>query len=248
MNRRAAAVNARQTLVIFDIDGTLLATAGIHHDLIAEVLARDDLDVLFQPWGAYRHYTDRGVIDELIRHALGRPMAEADLERYDEAYRVALVARLGDSPISEIAGAKRLIADLSDMPDVRMCFATGSLRKMAVVKLSLLGVDGNAVALATGSDYLSREEIVVASIRQASGDLDGDFDVVILGDGAWDERTAANLAIPFVAVQSGMHVFGEGPVLTVEDFRALSAETLVSLAAPYRPQVVADVLSGKTTA
>jgi hypothetical protein len=72
--------------------------------------------------------------------------------------------------------------------------------------------------------------------------------VVVLGDGAWDERTAANLAIPFVAVQSGMHVFCEGPVLTVEDFRALSAETLVSLAAPYRPEVAADVLSGKTTA
>lgn len=225
---------SRSVLVIFDIDGTLLQTAGIHHDLITAILAKDGLDVLFQPWCSYLHYTDRGVLDELIRHTLGRPIQAGDLERYDEAFKSALVAHIAGSPIAEIAGAKRLIDDLSSMAGVRMCFATGSMRKMAVVKLGLLGIDGNAVALATGSDYLSREEIVQAAIDQACGDLHDAFDVVILGDGAWDERTAANLAIPFVAVESGMHVFGDAPQLKIRDFTDLSAETLLALARPYQ--------------
>lgn len=237
----------RPVLVIFDIDGTLVQTAGIHHDLITKILAEDGLDVLFQPWGSYRHYTDRGVLDELIQHTHGRSIQVADLERYDEAFQLALVAHIEGSPIAEIAGAKRLIDELSSMPGVRMCFATGSMRKMAVVKLGLIGIDGHAVPLATGSEYLSREEIVEAAIEQACGDLKDAFDVVILGDGAWDERTAANLAIPFVAVQSGMHVFGDKPLLTIGDFTDLSAKTLVALAQPYQRRTAANLLPGKAS-
>lgn len=42
-----------KTLVIFDIDGTLLQTADLHHRLITKILADDGLDVTFQPWPAY---------------------------------------------------------------------------------------------------------------------------------------------------------------------------------------------------
>jgi phosphoglycolate phosphatase-like HAD superfamily hydrolase len=224
----------RQTLVIFDIDGTLLASAGLHHDLIAGVLAKDGLDVLFQPWSAYRNYTDRGVLDELMRHVRGRAATVADIEYYDEAYRLALTVHLSENPIPEVPGARRLLSELAAMPDVRMSFATGSLRKMAIMKLRLLGVYGETAALATGTDHLSREGIVAASIKQACGYLDETFDVVLLGDGVWDERTAVNLGIPFVAVQSGTHVFGDIPVLKVEDFNALRADQLVALARPLQ--------------
>lgn len=245
MSVQAGESENRPVLVIFDIDGTLVETAGIHHTLITTILAEDGLDVLFQPWGSYRHYTDFGVLDELIRHSLDRPIQASELERYNEAFGSALIAHIAGNPVGEVAGAKRLIDDLSAIPGVRMCFATGSLRKMAVVKLALLGIDGTAVSLATGSDHLSREAIVRDAIAQACSDLDGIFDVVILGDGAWDERTAANLAIPFVAVQSGLHVFGDGPQLTIRDFTGLNAETLVALARPYQHQPVADMATGK---
>jgi len=228
----------RPTLVIFDIDGTLLASAHLHHDLITAVLAGDGLDVTFQPWSAYRNYTDRGVLDDLFRHALGRGVTTADIERYEEAYRTALVEHLLKNPVSEIPGAGRLLAELAAMPDMHMCFATGSLRRMAIVKLGLLGIDGHTAALATGSDHLSREEIVMDAIGQACGHLGDTFDVVALGDGVWDERTADNLGIPFIAVQSGTHVFGDGPALKVADLATLQANQLAAIARPLRPAPV----------
>jgi phosphoglycolate phosphatase-like HAD superfamily hydrolase len=239
--------STRPTVVVFDIDGTLLESSSLHHDLIAVVLARDGLDVFFQPWASYPHYTDRGVIDELLKHFRQRPAEVSDLELYDEAYRAALAEHLESNALGEISGAARLLRELSAMPNVHLCYATGSLRKMAEIKLGLVGVDAKLAALATGSDFNSREEIVLDAIRRASGPLTGIFDVVILGDGIWDQRTAENLAIPFVAVQSGAHAFGAGPVLILNNFDGLAAAALIDLARPFEPEIAAQFLSERSS-
>lgn len=219
-----------KTLVIFDIDGTLLQTADLHHRLITKILADDGLDVTFQPWPAYPHYTDIGVISELYRHFHQRDLTAEELARYDAAYEAALRDHLSHTEVPEVAGAAALIRDLSDMPDVAVAYATGSLRGMAKVKLGLLGVDADGAALATGGEYLTREEIVTRAAALACADEP--LRAVILGDGIWDQRTAAALGLPFVALETGTHVFDDQPVLTVKDFSTLSAEALVALARP----------------
>lgn len=221
-----------KTLVIFDIDGTLLQSAGLHHDLISAILAADGLDVTFQPWGAYKHYTDLGVLDELYRHSRGRPIAADELARYDALYEEALQQHVAEHGLHEVAGAKALLASLAQRSDVAIAFATGSLRRMAKLKLSTLGIDTDHIALASGGEYLTREDIVRNAVRQAVGEESGSVRKVILGDGLWDQRTAANLGIPFVALETGTHVFADGPVLTLSDFIDLAPERLLDLATP----------------
>src|SRR5690606_17224906 len=158
-----------KTLVIFDIDGTLLQTADLHHRLITKILADDGLDVTFQPWTAYPHYTDLGVISELYRHFHARALTADELARYDAAYEAALRTHLRHHDVPEVAGASALIRDLTARPDVALAYATGSLRGMARVKLSLLGVDPQTAALSTGGEYLTREEIVTRAAALACG-------------------------------------------------------------------------------
>jgi phosphoglycolate phosphatase-like HAD superfamily hydrolase len=91
--------------------------------------------------------------------------------------------------------------------------------------------------LATGSDYITREEIVEAVIEQTRARAGRDLKVVMLGDGIWDERTAVKLGIPFVALETGTHTFSEVPVLKLRDFTALAVADLIALAQPVSATV-----------
>ena len=221
-----------KTLVIFDIDGTLVDSGHLHHDLITRILADDGLDVTFQPWSAYPHYTDLGVLDELFRHYHQRGISADELTRYDELYEAALRAHLAETALLEIPGAAALLADLAQQNGVHIAFATGSLRRMAKLKLARLGLDADTLALATGGEHLTREGIVRAAAALAMGDNAERYRAVILGDGVWDQRTAGNLGIPFVALQTGLHVFDDATALTLRDFSTLTAAHLLSLAQP----------------
>ena len=221
-----------KTLVIFDVDGTLIDSGHLHHDLITRTLADDGLDVTFQPWSAYPHYTDLGVLDELFRHYHKRGISSAELARYDELYEAALREHLADNALPEIAAAAALLAALAEQDGVHIAFATGSLRRMACLKLSRLGLQADTLALATGGEHLTREGIVRAAAALAMGDTAEPYRAVILGDGLWDQRTATGLGIPFVALQTGLHVFDDKTALTLRDFSALTADRLLALAQP----------------
>ena len=217
-----------KNLVIFDIDGTLLHTADLHHRIIVRLLQADGMDPTFQPWHAYPHYTDLGVLQVVTRHYRGRDLTAAELARYEDLYADTLRDYLRDGSVPEVQGAAALIRDLADL-GVAVAYATGSLRAMAKIKLGLLGVD-DASTLATGGEHLTREAIVRDAAYRAVGDKP--VRAVILGDGIWDQKTAYNLGIPFVALATGTHVFDDQPAAVITDFTQISATDLVALARP----------------
>lgn len=227
-------MSARETLVVFDIDGTLLHSDGAHNDLITVVLARHGLDATIKPFGTYTHYTDWCVIDEVHQAMFGAPVSAQLLLELDAEYRAALAEHLEGVEVVEVAGAQRLVEELNALDGVRVAYATGSLRSMAALKLSLIGVDADAEVLSSSSDHYSRDALVrgaVAAIAERAGH--DRLDVVVLGDGAWDEKTARQLGIPFVGVTTGSHPFGEDAALVLSDFTALTAAELVALARPW---------------
>lgn len=227
-------MSTRETLVVFDIDGTLLHSDGAHNELITVVLARHGLDATIKPFGTYTHYTDWCVIDEVHQATHGEPVAPELLARLDVEYREALEEHLDGVEVAEVAGAQRLVEELQGREGVHVAFATGSLRSMAALKLSLIGVDAEREVLASASEHYSRDALVRGAVTAVAERIGHDrLDVVILGDGAWDETTARQLGIPFVGLTTGAHEFAEDAVLVVGDFTATSAADLVALARPW---------------
>jgi phosphoglycolate phosphatase-like HAD superfamily hydrolase len=188
-------------LVMFDIDGTLVDSAGFDGELYAAAV-RDELGLpVNRNWDVYEHVSDSGVLEQLVREA-GRGGEHAELaarvqRRFVAAVRdyLARNSRL----VREIAGAKRLVARLLELPEVRVAVATGGWAETARLKLAHIGIDVDRVGFASSSDAPARVDIMRAAASRAlpSG---GFARATYFGDGPWDRRASAEIGYDFVAV------------------------------------------------
>jgi phosphoglycolate phosphatase-like HAD superfamily hydrolase len=188
-------------LVMFDIDGTLVDSAGFDAELYVEAV-RSVLDVeIGSDWSAYEHVSDSGILEQVLRdRQLGGETAE--LAARVQQHFVDLVRdylRRSPDTVREIAGAKRLVERLLELPNVRVGIATGGWEPTARLKLGHVGIDLRRVGFASSSDARARTEIMqLAALRALQG---GTFErATYFGDGAWDLRASAALGYDFVAV------------------------------------------------
>jgi phosphoglycolate phosphatase-like HAD superfamily hydrolase len=192
-------------LVMFDIDGTLVDSAGFDSELYVEAV-RSVLGVeIDSDWDTYEHVSDSGILEQVLRDA------RFDTERAVLAVRVqerfvGLVRdylRHKSEAVREITGARRLVERLRALPDVRVAIATGGWEPTALLKLEHVGIDVNGVGFASSSDAHARTDIMrLAAQRALRGSACGRS--TYFGDGAWDQRASADLGYDFVAVGRGV--------------------------------------------
>jgi beta-phosphoglucomutase-like phosphatase (HAD superfamily) len=192
-------------LVMFDIDGTLVDSAGFDTALYVEAV-RDVLKVeIDSDWNKYEHVSDSGILDEVLRGARidGEPaeLAARVQQRFLGLVRDHL-ARAPDS-VREIAGARRLVERLLAVPNVRVAVATGGWEPTALLKLRHVGIDAAALGFASSSDARARTEIMrLAAERAMRGAAFGR--ATYFGDGPWDRRASEALGYDFIAVGNGV--------------------------------------------
>ena len=130
-------------LVCFDIDGTLVASAGFDGALYEQAV-RDVLGVNLNPdWSQYRNVSDSGILEEILegipdaveRNHLGRRVQSAFVNRTKE------YVERNPQHIREIPGAKVLLETLRAFPNVSICIATGGWVETAKLKLRAIGID-----------------------------------------------------------------------------------------------------------
>jgi beta-phosphoglucomutase-like phosphatase (HAD superfamily) len=194
-------------LVMFDIDGTLVDSAGFDASLYAEAV-RTVLGVeIDRTWGAYRNVTDSGILEELLEQRSEiDPSAIEDIRlgvkrRFVDAVRDYLGANA--ALIREIAGARALVEALRDMPGMRVAIATGGWAETARLKLRAIGVETEGLGFASASDAVARTKIMQLAEQRA---LHGAAAIsrTYFGDGAWDQRASAELGYRFVAIGRGV--------------------------------------------
>ena len=186
---------------MFDIDGTLVDSVGFDGSYYADAL-RSVLNVeIDDTWRPYTHITDSGILEELLAsRAFDRPIGElraAAKRKFVAAIR-AHFAR-DASAVREIAGAKALFDHLARLPGVRVAIATGGWAETARLKLAAIGIDPDAVPLATSSDRIERVRIMQLAEERALGGA-APTSRTYFGDGAWDKRASAELGYRFIAV------------------------------------------------
>jgi phosphoglycolate phosphatase-like HAD superfamily hydrolase len=141
-------------LVMFDIDGTLVDSAGFDAELYVDAV-RSVLNIeIHSDWNAYEQVSDSGILAQVLREN-GPGGEQATLAARVQERFVALVGdylRRAPRAVREIAGAKHLVERLHRLPNVRVGIATGGWEPTAKLKLAHVGIGIEGIGFASSTD------------------------------------------------------------------------------------------------
>ncbi len=145
----------------------------------------------------YKHHTDSYALRYNYERNFGNTYQNDLLDNFenDLVYQMSMFDN-----VKEIKGAKSLIKFFVDN-QISFCFATGALPKPAMIKLRQCDIWYDERILATSKTHESREGFVMDAIDKAKVFYQKQFDqIVSVGDGVWDLKTAQNLSLDFVGI------------------------------------------------
>jgi phosphoglycolate phosphatase-like HAD superfamily hydrolase len=224
-------------LVLFDIDGTILLTAGAGRRAITAALA--EVVGASDAFGRIRFdgKTDPQIVTELLTLA-GDPGPHPPdrVQTFCDRY-VALLERELANPlgVTLMPGFPDILDRLESREDVLLGLLTGNLERGAALKLRAAGLDPSRFKVgAYGSDSAERPELPPIAARRAErffGRPLAGSEVVIIGDTPADIACGAGIGARAVAVATGFYSVAEleacGPHAVFSDLadteRALEA-------------------------
>ncbi|HZE76318.1 MAG TPA: HAD family hydrolase [Gemmatimonadales bacterium] len=202
-------------LVLFDIDGTILLTAGAGRRAITAALAEA---VGRQPaFGQIRFdgKTDPQIVAELLAAAGDlAPHPPERVRAFCERY-VALLERELATTVGTtlMPGFPAILDELEREPGVVLGLLTGNLERGAALKLRAAGLDPSRFKVgAYGSDSADRPELPPIAARRAEALFGGPVtgaELVIIGDTPADVACGAGIGARAVAVATGSYSVSE---------------------------------------
>ncbi len=203
-------------LVLFDIDGTLVWTAGAGRAAISLALLQEMGAT--GPIDAHRFdgKTDPQIVMELMTaaahpHAESEPHVAAVCNRYLELLGAELKRRRDD--IRVYPGVEELLAALERRSDTLLGLLTGNLVQGAAMKLRAAGIDPQRFRVgAYGSDSAVRSDLPAVAASRAEplmGRTPTGHDIVIIGDTPADMTCGQGVGARAVGVATGLHSVAE---------------------------------------
>jgi phosphoglycolate phosphatase-like HAD superfamily hydrolase len=192
-------------LVMFDIDGTLVDSMGFDTELFAIAVEAELGGTIDRDWGRYEHVSDSGILEQLVREA-GREVEQVEVaSRVQRRFVGSVRDSLRREPLRlrEVAGARRLVERLLELPEVRVAVATGGWEETARLKLAHIGIDSTRMAFASSSDAPVRADIMRLAAQRAMGGAVA-ARATYFGDGSWDKRACEQLGFDFIAIGGGV--------------------------------------------
>ena len=190
---------------LFDIDGTLLSTAGAGISAFGQTF-----DALFgvpelSPEVSFAGQSDRGIICRLFA-AHGIEDNETNWQGFQEGYFPRLQAELTQREGLVLPGVFELIERLESAGDVYLGLLTGNLREAAKIKLTHYDLWDRFAFGGFGDVHPDRNDIA-AQAAQAARDHHGTVTspekIVVIGDTPNDIRCARAIGAYAVAVPTG---------------------------------------------
>jgi phosphoglycolate phosphatase-like HAD superfamily hydrolase len=202
----------RPTLILFDIDGTLVDAAGAGRlGLSASFRSVFGVNDIEGPISRVRFHgkTDPTIIADIARES-GIPAHEVEA-RYAElqqAYLRALRQALeAPNPRRRVMpGVRPLLDLLAARPDVFLGLVTGNVEEGARAKLDAFGLNRYFIDGAFASDHPERDEIARIAHERLSRRAGFRFPadrVMVIGDTEFDIASARANAFRAIAVESG---------------------------------------------
>jgi phosphoglycolate phosphatase len=197
-------------LVLFDIDGTLLLTAGAGRRAITQALSDEVDDPAAFAGVRFDGKTDPQIVVEMLGLAGQAERHESErVRRLCERY-VGLLARELERPTTRttlMPGVEPLLDRLERTPGVLLGLLTGNLAEGAALKLRSAGIDPSRFRVgAYGSDAAHRPALPPIAARRAEryfGRVPSGPEVVIIGDTPADIHCGTGISARALAVATG---------------------------------------------
>jgi phosphoglycolate phosphatase len=198
-------------LLLFDIDGTLLSTAGAARRAFNRALIEVYGTVGPLVDHPFNGKTDPQIARELMRAAeLPDAKIDAGLPELWEHYLSGLATEMQATEYRThvYPGVRELLEALSRRNDVVLALLTGNIPRGAQLKLGSADLGGYFAFGAFGSDCEERTglpQVAVDRGREKTGKTFLGKDVVVIGDTPSDVRCGEALGVFTVAVATGGH-------------------------------------------
>jgi len=194
------------SLVLFDIDGTLLSAGRASREALRQAFERSGVpDMSFDGYD-FSGKTDPQIVRELLARR-GDAADDASVARVIELYLEAIEARIGPEMVVAKRGAAELLEALAARANVTLALLTGNHERGARAKLAPIGFNAYFPFGAFGSDHADRYELPPIAIARARERTGLDFrgkQVVVVGDSIHDVACGRAVGVKSVAVASGL--------------------------------------------
>jgi len=200
-------------LVLFDIDGTIMLSAGAGGRAVRRALVE-----VFGGSGPEKHRFDGKTDPQIVRELMsiaghGDEHIDARMPALFDRYLAYLDEELGVSSASGgirvMPGIFELLDALEARNDVVLGLLTGNLAEGARAKLSAAGINPDRFRVgAYGSDHELRGELPAVAQRRARDELGlivSGRDIVVIGDTPADLQCGAALGCTAIGVATGMY-------------------------------------------
>lgn len=193
-----------KTLIIFDIDGTLLHSNRVDSHCFA--LAYKDVFGIDFPsidWNYFPHVTDTSIFDTAIKEHFNRPATDSDKETMLDRFIALLEENRRDRPerFMEVPGAKSLVDRLIADDRFTLGIGTGGWARPAKLKLKHVNIQTDPLYMSFADDNWTREAIIRGVYTQLAEAKESYERVVYVGDAIWDVNTTRNMGIDFIGVR-----------------------------------------------
>lgn len=194
-----------KTLVLWDIDGTLIQSGGAGERALIAAL-RDEFDVV----GTLENIEIAGRTDRWIaRRVLAKfalPDTSENVTRYLASYLRALPGELGNPEARTLPGVRELLTILGQRGDVAQGLLTGNLRRGAEIKLSHHELWAYFLFGAFADDAEMRDELGPHAVRRAGELHSVEFladRVFVIGDTPHDIACGKAIGARTIGVATG---------------------------------------------
>ncbi|ACB77468.1 HAD family hydrolase [Opitutus terrae] len=205
-----------KTLLLWDIDGTLILSGGAGERALVLALERE-----FGILGTLEDIEVAGRTDPWIaRRVLAKfavPDTPENVSRYLDGYLRALPRELANPHAHTLPGVRELLGALALRKDIAQGLLTGNLRRGAEIKLSHHKLWGHFAFGAFGDDGENRDELGPHALRRACAHHSVEFTaerVFVIGDTPHDITCGKAFGARTIGVATGRY--------TVEQLRAFS--------------------------
>ena len=190
----------KKNLIVFDIDDTLTKSENQHQEAYINTMIDFGITQINQDWKSYLNITDSHILKLNFEANFNK---EFNLSFIPDFERRMTERMLALSKTEEIKGASKIVDYFMKETDYAICFATGSLLQPALVKLTQANINFVPELVETSNTIYTREEIVKSAIKKAKKyfQINEFTNIISVGDGIWDLKTARNLGILFLGIR-----------------------------------------------